>query len=63
MERMGMRVTLADNGLNAVNICKTKKFDIIFMDIQMPIMDGWRPRAACENRKRTKTFGRPPLWP
>ena len=40
MERMGMSVTLAENGLNAVNACKTRTFDIIFMDIQMPVMDG-----------------------
>ena len=40
MERMGMSVTLAENGLNAVNACKAKTFDIIFMDIQMPVMDG-----------------------
>ena len=40
MERMGMNVTLAENGLNAVNACKAKTFDIIFMDIQMPVMDG-----------------------
>lgn len=40
MERMGMRVTLAENGLDALNICRAKKFDIIFMDIQMPVMDG-----------------------
>ena len=40
MERMGMSVTLAENGLNAVNACKARTFDIIFMDIQMPVMDG-----------------------
>ncbi|MCD7983637.1 MAG: response regulator, partial [Desulfovibrio sp.] len=31
---------LAENGLNAVNACRTKALDIIFMDIQMPVMDG-----------------------
>lgn len=45
MERMGMRVTLADNGLNCGQYLQTKKFDIIFMDIQMPIMDGAGGRA------------------
>jgi two-component system sensor histidine kinase BarA len=33
-------VTTAINGQEAVNICKNERFAMIFMDIQMPIMDG-----------------------
>ncbi|AOW76640.1 two-component sensor histidine kinase BarA [Colwellia sp. PAMC 20917] len=33
-------VTTAVNGQEAVDICKHEKFAMIFMDIQMPIMDG-----------------------
>lgn len=33
-------VTIASNGQQAVEMCKNEKFAIIFMDIQMPIMDG-----------------------
>jgi len=33
-------VITATNGQEAVNLCKNEKFAIIFMDIQMPIMDG-----------------------
>lgn len=33
-------VTTASNGQQAVEMCKNEKFAIIFMDIQMPIMDG-----------------------
>jgi two-component system sensor histidine kinase BarA len=33
-------VTTVVNGQEAVNICKHEKFAMIFMDIQMPIMDG-----------------------
>lgn len=33
-------VDLVDNGLKAVEKCKEKSYDIIFMDIQMPVMDG-----------------------
>ncbi len=36
----GHHVELASNGLEAFNIIKSKKFDIVFMDLQMPIMDG-----------------------
>ena len=33
-------VTLANNGLEALTLSKKNQYDIIFMDIQMPIMDG-----------------------
>ena len=40
LERIGVKVTLASNGLEALNKYKNNRYDIIFMDIQMPIMDG-----------------------
>lgn len=33
-------VTTASNGQEAVDLCKNEKFALIFMDIQMPVMDG-----------------------
>ena len=33
-------VTVANNGLEALTLSKKNQYDIIFMDIQMPIMDG-----------------------
>ena len=30
----------AENGLDALNMCRDTDYDIIFMDIKMPIMDG-----------------------
>lgn len=34
------KVTEAENGLDAIELLKTQKFDVILMDIQMPEMDG-----------------------
>ena len=34
-------ITIADNGQLGVEAVKEKKFDIVLMDIQMPIMDGY----------------------
>lgn len=40
LERMGIITTLAQNGLMAVEFFKPGLFDLILMDIAMPIMDG-----------------------
>jgi len=37
----GFEVLLAENGQEAVSLFKKTKFDLILMDIQMPIMDGY----------------------
>jgi CheY-like chemotaxis protein len=41
LTREGYQVSLASNGLEAFNAIKYQKFDIVFMDLQMPVMDGW----------------------
>lgn len=33
-------LTFATNGAEALELCQTKEFDMILMDIQMPVMDG-----------------------
>jgi len=40
LSRQGHIVTTASNGMEALEAVKNKRFDIIFMDIQMPVMDG-----------------------
>jgi signal transduction histidine kinase/CheY-like chemotaxis protein len=40
LEKFGLHVTLAFNGKEAFEMYKENEYDIIFMDIQMPIMDG-----------------------
>lgn len=40
LEDIGLHVTLANNGLEAFEKRKNNQFDLIFMDIQMPVLDG-----------------------
>ena len=40
LNRTNFNVTTATNGKEAVELCKKEIFDIIFMDIQMPVLDG-----------------------
>ncbi|NQZ80355.1 MAG: response regulator [Colwellia sp.] len=40
LKNMKAKVTIADNGKIALDILKSQAFDVILMDIQMPVMDG-----------------------
>ncbi len=40
LEDLGLEITIANNGLEAFEKRKNGTFDIIFMDIQMPVLDG-----------------------
>ncbi|MDR1979648.1 MAG: response regulator [Synergistaceae bacterium] len=40
LNQKGARVDVANNGEEAVEAVKNKRYDLIFMDVQMPIMDG-----------------------
>ncbi|SDS12200.1 Signal transduction histidine kinase [Polaribacter sp. KT25b] len=52
LEKVNLKVEVARDGLSAVNMVKNSHFDIILMDIQMPIMDGYT--ASTEIRKFNK---------
>ncbi len=40
LANLGLRITLADNGQQAFELCQHTRFDAVLMDIQMPVMDG-----------------------
>jgi signal transduction histidine kinase/ActR/RegA family two-component response regulator/HPt (histidine-containing phosphotransfer) domain-containing protein len=54
MEKQGHRVTIAGNGAEAVDAFRNKQFDMIFMDIQMPVMDGFRATQAIREMERER---------
>ncbi len=41
LEFLGLAVTVVDNGRQAVEACAAQRFDLVFMDIQMPELDGF----------------------
>ncbi len=51
---MTSNIDFANNGLEACEQVKKKKYDIIFMDIQMPVMDGYT--AITQIRKNYKNL-------
>jgi len=40
LRKHGSRVTAASNGREAVETCRERSFDLILMDLSMPVMDG-----------------------
>lgn len=38
--RTGNQVTLAENGAEAIEVLRNKPFHLVFMDIDMPVMNG-----------------------
>lgn len=41
LEKYGLQVLLAENGMEAVNILDKEAVDLVFMDVQMPVMNGY----------------------
>lgn len=46
-------VTEADNGMEAVNLCRENDYDLIIMDVMMPRLDGY---SACKEIHKIKNI-------
>jgi CheY-like chemotaxis protein len=53
LEKRGHSVQVASDGIEALKIFKQGKCDLILMDVQMPIMDGFEATAAIREREKT----------
>lgn len=55
LEQQGANCTFAKNGIEAVDLYKILDFDMVFMDIYMPDLDGYK---ATEKIKRTRKYSK-----
>ncbi|WP_182026091.1 ATP-binding protein [Vibrio rotiferianus] len=55
LEKLGMQVRVAEHGEEALRLCQEHQFDLILMDCQMPVMDGF---VATENIRKMGVWGK-----
>ncbi len=59
LQNFGLRISMAEHGQRAFELCQQHEFDLILMDIRMPVVDGYqatrmiRSYEAKENKPRT----------
>jgi CheY-like chemotaxis protein len=53
LKRLGYDADIASDGLEAIEMSSTKNYDIIFMDLHMPGLDGLSAASAISQSKRS----------
>jgi two-component system, sensor histidine kinase and response regulator len=53
LTRRGHHVTTAQDGREALDVLERETFDVVLMDLQMPVMGGLEATAAIRERERT----------
>lgn len=48
----GHQVDFAENGMKAVEMCEKGNYDLVLMDIQMPLLDGFEVTRAIRDKER-----------
>ena len=52
LERRGHSVVVVENGQEALSVLEQSSFDLVLMDVQMPLMDGIEATIAIREKER-----------
>jgi signal transduction histidine kinase/CheY-like chemotaxis protein/HPt (histidine-containing phosphotransfer) domain-containing protein len=61
LEQAGLQVEIVDNGRKAVNAFNNQKYDLVFMDCQMPVMDGYEATGRIRQFEKQTGVARTPI--
>ena len=54
LEMKGFEICIAENGLEAVELSQTNHPNIILMDLNLPVLDGWEATRLISQNSATK---------
>ena len=62
LAQIGVDLTSVEDGAQALEAFKTDHFDVVLMDMQMPVMDGLAATRAIREREKTMGLPRTPVF-
>ena len=61
LEKIGFSADVADNGQEGLDRLATEKFDLVLMDCQMPVLDGYAATGALREKEEQQAINRMPV--
>jgi CheY-like chemotaxis protein len=61
LEPLGIDLTMCDDGIAALKAYQTSRFDVILMDMQMPVMDGLTATQAIREHEKAHHLPETPI--